>query len=74
MKLKVLLKIWFLLSIFFIIFVFVLTLFMGIKDINIITKPLPTLVSLSLVIPMAIIFLSGVVLLDKAKKRALEIG
>lgn len=74
MKLKFLLIVWFLLAITFIGIVLVLISLTLINDWTIITKPLETSIALSFTIPYAIILLSGIILLDKARKRDLGIS
>lgn len=74
MKLKLLFRVWILLSITFIGLVLVLISYTLLHDWTIITKPLQTSVALTFIIPYAIILLYGKVLLDKARKRDLEIG
>lgn len=74
MNLKFLLRVWLLLSINFIGLVIVLISMVLINDWTIITKPLPTLVAISFVVLYGILLLSGSIILDKLRKRELEIS
>lgn len=74
MNYKSLYKIWIFLSISFVGIVMVLCFFALYDDMTIITKPLPTLVALSFVIPYAFLLFVGKVLLDKRRKIELESG
>lgn len=74
MKYMLLAKIWCFVAISFIGSVLGLTTVMVIRDINILTKPLPTLIALSFIITIAILLFTGLGLLERLKKAELKNG